>query len=886
MQVRPQSAIFAAVLLASPLVSSTPVYGNDGIPSGGRPSPRFGAQPFTQQLLLFEEFGVEPMATEPVPPGLPLPCPQSPVTCPPGTELDAFLSQPLYPEPTVEANEQDMNPWRPLIESTLGRSLDTPPCDGRPPGPGWSHQRWAEFPPVECFQAAQTGARRNSGLRDARQRHGYAAGEFGPGGLYHNTVGLPGFEGTTSGIDVRFHPNMPIQDPRALWTFDGTFPAKLLVSRHGRSVLFRHHNALPVDPAANFGFGMHTLSTHHHNGHNPSESDGYAHAFTFPGQFWDYRWPMILAGYDSINTTATDPRAGYPDDDGGIVKIRGDWRETASTLWFHDHMEDYTSQNVYKGNAAMNNIYSAVDRGNEAIEDGVNLRLPSGSALPWGNRDYDVNLVLGDKAWDQNGQLWFNHFQTEGFLGDHLLTNWQVEPYLDVRARRYRFRILNGCIARYLKLALVKADGTPVPMYMVANDGGIMEHVAPFDGTFGSQRGVLPVQAIAERYDIVIDFSAFQPGERLYFVNVLEHDNGKLPDRVIPLNQILSGEYMPERKDDDGDGVADRWINGDPCVGKFMEFRVREYAETDLSLNPVDYVPGKRKMIPLPMPTPNEIRNAKRHSFVFGRGGTDEKPWTIKVDEGEALVADIKTVSVAANLGELSADGNGHLQVWTFKSAGGWAHPVHAHFEQAMVLSVNGQQPPPYLRWARKDVFRVGGGPESWGEIEVAMRFREFAGSYVEHCHNTTHEDTAMLLRWDIENPGQTIPLPSPMPSWDGVTYLPSYSLPLARTGIGVGPKDPFLHRELQIEAAEYSETQGWRIRGRVVNPDGRPRVRAFIGAAVGGGSRIGEATVAADGSFLIRNVAGARPPLTASMVSMRVDGGVDAPGVPFTRLP
>jgi integrase len=53
------------------------------------------------------------------------------------------------------------------------------------------------------------------------------------------------------------------------------------------------------------------------------------------------------------------------------------------------------------------------------------------------------------------------------------------------------------------------------------------------------------------------------------------------------------------------------------------------------------------------------------------------------------------------------------------------------------------------------------------------------------------------------------------------------------------------LHREIQIEAAEYSETQGWRIRGRVANQAGRPRVRAFIGAAVGGGSRIGEATVA-----------------------------------------
>jgi len=43
-------------------------------------------------------------------------------------------------------------------------------------------------------------------------------------------------------------------------------------------------------------------------------------------------------------------------------------------------MSAFTSQNVYKGNAAMFNIYSGLDRGNEDIDDGVNLRLPSGSA--------------------------------------------------------------------------------------------------------------------------------------------------------------------------------------------------------------------------------------------------------------------------------------------------------------------------------------------------------------------------------------------------------------------------------------------------------------------------------------------------------------------------
>jgi hypothetical protein len=62
--------------------------------------------------------------------------------------------------------------------------------------------------------------------------------------------------------------------------------------------------------------------------------------------------------------------------------------------------------------------------------------------------------------------------------------------------------------------------------------------------------------------------------------------------------------------------------------------------------------------------------------------------------------------------------------------------------------------------------------PDSSATIDVAIRFREFAGTYVEHCHNTTHEDKAMLLRWDLETPGQTQRIPTPIPGWDGVTYV------------------------------------------------------------------------------------------------------------------
>ena len=312
----------------------------------------------------------------------------------------------------------------------------------------WSHQRWNEFYSATAYKTVQAGARLNTGWRDSHQMHGYAVGEFGPGGLYHNVAGIPATEGTSKGVDARFHPNMPVQNHNSVWTFDGTLPPKLLMVRYGQPVLMRHYNGLPIDPAANMGFGLHTISTHEHNGHGPAESDGYANAFFFPGQYYDYRWPIQLAGYDTINTDAKDPRAAFPCAPGetlwtndmspsrktcenGTIKIRGDWRETMSTHWFHDHMLDFTAQNVYKGNAVMMNYYSALDRGNESVNDGVNLRFPSGSALPWGNRDYDVNLAVQQPTRPGSrtvscGSTFVQHH--DGFLGDQVMVNWQWKP--------------------------------------------------------------------------------------------------------------------------------------------------------------------------------------------------------------------------------------------------------------------------------------------------------------------------------------------------------------------------------------------------------------------------------------------------------------------------
>ena len=742
------------------------------VPTGGAASPLFNAAPFSQQFLRFEEFGTEPLPSNAA--SKVFPAPIDAQNSPVGPVLDSFLNGDLYPAPSVEANTTDLNPWKIDIEGFMGQVLNSPPAEGRPGGAGWAHQRWDEFPPEVYFETAQATARINQGGRDAKQTHGYALGEFAPGGLYHNTVGAAGFEGTTNGISVKFHPNFPVQTPQSLWTFDGTFPPKLLKAKYGEAILMRHYNALPIDPAANGGFGLHTISTHEHNGHNPAESDGYANAFFFPGQYYDYRWPMQLAGYDTVNTTATSNLAGSPDGNGGITKLRGDYRETMSTHWFHDHMLDYTAQNVYKGNAVMMNYYSAIDRGNESIDDGINLRLPSGSNLDFGNRDYDVNMVIADKAWDASGQLWFNIFNLDGFVGDVMTVNWLYKPYMDVRARRYRFRMLNGSVSRYIKTAVVDQNGNPVPVYMIANDGNIMEHSVLFAD------GILPTQSIAERYDIIIDFSAYEAGTKIYFVNLMEHYDGAGPNTNIALADVLSGAYQANID------VNGNWIDGDPAVGKFMELRVQNYTGTDQSMNPANYLAGGQTMIPTPTFTQAELDNALHRTFKFGNNnGTDEQPWTIQTDGGTGLAMDPQRISAAPNL-QLNAEGLGHVEIWSLDGgATNWSHPIHIHFEEGKILSRDGKAPPDYEQFARKDVFRLGVEVDSSSKVDIAIRFREFAGTYMEHCHNTQHEDHAMLMRWDLETPGQVVLLPTPMPTWDGVNYVDSFALDTARTGDG-----------------------------------------------------------------------------------------------------
>jgi FtsP/CotA-like multicopper oxidase with cupredoxin domain len=676
------AGLLAPIRGLSPFATSVYATSSSDIPTGLPPSQLFGVEPFSQPMLRFDVL------------------PRRPITS-------------LTPAPTEESN-QTLQPCHPLLGGGMG------PIEGRPPGPMWAHQGFQRFPPAVAIELAQEGAKVNATYNpgcDSRHNSGVGAG---------------------TSCEPYFHPGLAHQDARALWTFNGTIPPKLMIGRYGEGILFRHHNRLPFDLRENFGFGRHTISTHEHNGHHGAENDGFTGAFFFPGQFYDYHYPILLAGLNTVNTDASDAMASAPADGGGLVKVPGDWRETMSTHWFHDHMFSFTAQNVYKGNAGMFNIYSGRDRGAEDIDDGVNLRLPSGRAevtgKSWGNLDYDVNLMLSDKAWDRDGQLCFDIFDLDGFLGDVMTVNLLYKPYFEVERRKYRFRILNASVSRFFTTAL--SDGSEI--IQIGNDGNLLPSPVRLNR--------LDEQGIAERYDIVIDFSRYQIGDKVWLVNLCEHDDGRGPKGNVSLAEALSGN------------------SDDPCVGKYLEFRiVRDPAQPDISRVPPTLIPN---------PDLSSIPVARERVFEFGRGGKQTTfdpitsfsgPWGIEIDGGDMLTADFGRISAAPRMGT--------REIWTLKNGGGgWDHPIHIHFEEGQILARNGSASNvPLWERGRKDVYRLRPGDT----VTITMQFRDFAGTFMEHCHNTVHEDNAMLLRWDIDPEGAPVlsALPTPIPTPQGVTF-------------------------------------------------------------------------------------------------------------------
>lgn len=469
----------------------------------------------------------------------------------------------------------------------------------------------------------------------------------------------------------------PAYPPQRIWGYEGnvpgaTTPGPPIFAYYGQPTIVRFHNRLPQD---HVGFGSPEISTHLHNAHTASESDGFPGDYysankagptlASPGEFKDHFYANIYAGYDEQQNGIGDPR------------------EALGTLFYHDHTLDFTAPNVVRGLMGFYLIFDHIDSGNEHDPSPSALRLPS--------YPYDYPLDFSDRLFDRNGILFWDQVNPEGVLGDKVTVNGYIEPVLRVAARKYRLRLLNGGPSRFYEFYLVTPDDKEQRFTYIANDGNLLP--APLLDQFKVRLGV------TERADIVVDFSQYPIGTELYLVNRLRQEKTRLPKDVekpgTRVLKIIVDRYPPEQD-----------VSRVPAV-------LRE-------LRPFDQ---------------EEIDNAKVRRWEFERRNG---MWAVNGKFFDPTVTRAKIRQGATEVWELVND------------SGGWAHPIHIHFEEGRILSKTreGKEVPvPPHEQGRKDVFVLEGG----STIRVLIRFRDFLGKHPMHCHNLIHEDHAMMVRWDIE---------------------------------------------------------------------------------------------------------------------------------------
>jgi FtsP/CotA-like multicopper oxidase with cupredoxin domain len=86
----------------------------------------------------------------------------------------------------------------------------------------------------------------------------------------------------------------------------------------------------------------------------------------------------------------------------------------------------------------------------------------------------------------------------------------------------------------------------------------------------------------------------------------------------------------------------------------------------------------------------------------------------------------------------------GEAEEWEFVNTTPYPHPIHVHVNPMQVTHLNGE-PLAYKHW--QDTIAVPAA----GTATVRMRFTEFDGRFVMHCHILPHEDLGMMLNVNIE---------------------------------------------------------------------------------------------------------------------------------------
>lgn len=251
-----------------------------------------------------------------------------------------------------------------------------------------------------------------------------------------------------------------------------------------------------------------------------------------------HRPPLVIHLHGAPNRPEHDGFPTSPFRLGRGVDYRFTNPPHACPLWYHDHSMGTTRLSIYAG---LSGHYHVRDQWDTGTRDNP-LGLPAGG--------YEAALIISDKLFYPDGKMRYDNTWTVptghwagGLCGDTMVVNGKVWPRMPVDRGLYRFRILSASQLNDYRLSL--SDGST--FWVIGSDGGLLD--AP-----------VPVKALnisaAERYDILVDFSRYRPGQKIQLVNSMQISmfgqmNGALMVRPVMRFDVGSrpGRYrrVPER---------------------------------------------------------------------------------------------------------------------------------------------------------------------------------------------------------------------------------------------------------------------------------------------------------------------------------------------------
>ncbi len=347
--------------------------------------------------------------------------------------------------------------------------------------------------------------------------------------------------------------------------------------------------------------------------------------------------------------------------------------QRAGMYWYHPHPHGRTAKQVFLGLAGV-----FIVRDNEE----KTLNLPSD--------EFEIPLIIQDKRVFPDYALDYSPVMGEimtGYMGPYITVNGVYSPYLEVKTRKYRIRVLNGSNGRIYNLALSTGD----PFTVVGSDGGLI--VTP--QTTGSL-----ILGPGERADLIVDFSGYSPGSDIYLIS----------------KTFSAGTAQ---------GLQEF---------KIVKFRVTQKEADSFSLPA--FLSNINKI-----PENSAIRT---RVFDISNAGMENGGHEGMSMKGMHRIND-KTYD-KNRIDEMVQAGN--TEIWVFdNSAGNEPHPIHIHGVQFQILDRTGGRNsllPTETGW--KDTVLLLPGEK----VRVIMTFGQNKGKFVFHCHNLEHEDDGMMLQFEI----------------------------------------------------------------------------------------------------------------------------------------